>query len=114
MTEVLNGASGVIISLIFSYVPKVQNWYAVLDSKNKRLVMLGMLFVVTVGIYALACLGVADRFGLQVTCDQDGLVALVQAFLTALIANQATYLISPKPEPLILPEPEYEDIAKPF
>ena len=98
MTEILTGGAGVVLSLIFSYVPQVREWYEKLSGRDKRLVMLAALAFVAAGIYGLACWGVAGRFGLEVGCDRDGVVTLVQAFFSALIANQATYLISPKAE----------------
>jgi len=111
--EALSGAAGVVLSLLFSYVPQLRTWYQGLNGNNKRLVMLGFLAVITVGIYGLACLGVADEFGFQASCDQNGALALAQVFFWAVVGSQATFLISPRPEPQVLPEPEYQDIASP-
>lgn len=88
--------AGSILSLLFSYVPGLSTWFDGLKSEVKRLVMLGLLLVVAVGVVALACAGYASDLGLSITCDRPGIAAVAQAFILALIANQATYQITPK------------------
>jgi len=91
-SETLSSVFGVVLSLVFSYLPGAEGWYTPLDPNKKRLVMLASLLVITAAVYGLACAG--EYSGL--TCDHTGLVAAVKMFVAALIANQATYLISPK------------------
>lgn len=88
---VLAGVAGVLLSLIFGYVPGLKQWFDGLDSMYRRLIMLGALVVVTAGAFGLACVG---WFNMPLTCDQAGLEGLVTAFIAALVANQATYSIS--------------------
>jgi len=91
--ENLSSIFGVVLSLIFSYLPGAKGWYESLTTDYKRVVMLFGLALITAAAYGLACAG---QYG-GLTCDQPGLASAVQIFIAALIANQATYLISPKP-----------------
>jgi hypothetical protein len=95
--EQLNVVAGVVLSLAFSYIPGLSDWYGGLDGTKKRLVMLAALAAVALGSAALSCGNVV----LVVVCDKAGLLALFYAFVQAVIANQATYLISPRVQRLI-------------
>jgi hypothetical protein len=90
--EQLSSIAGVILSLIFSYVPKVSEWYAGREATEKRLIMAGLLLLVALGAFGLSCADVVS----VVTCNKDGALGLVYAFIAALVANQATFAISPK------------------
>lgn len=90
--ELLAGIVGVIISLLFSYVPKFNTWYAALESSIKSLIMLVMLLVVTGAIFGGACL---SWFTTDITCNQAGVWKAISIFISALIANQGIYQLSP-------------------
>jgi len=101
--EFLTAASGVLLSLGFSYIPGLQTRFDRLDGVHKRLVMLGLLALASLGVFGLACLQWANAenplqaLGIQgVTCSQVGALGLVRSFVLAVIANQATFLISPR------------------
>jgi hypothetical protein len=96
--EELGAVAGVVLSLMFSYVPGVREKWDALEGTVKRLVMAGLLALTALVIYGLACSGIAELAGLVggITCDASGVVALVRVFVTALVVNQATYQISPK------------------
>ena len=95
--ELLSSFCAVLLSLAASYIPGFSGWFAGLDGGRKRLLMLGLLAGLSAAIYGLACLGLADSLGLSLTCDQPGGLALLRAFLAALISNQAAFAISPRP-----------------
>ena len=90
--ESLSMYAGVILSIVFSYIPGVNSWYGTRTPDLKRLVMLASLVIATAVIFGLACAG----YWAGVVCAQTGAVALVKLFVAALIANQATFLVSPK------------------
>jgi hypothetical protein len=94
--ESLSLVAGTLLSLIFSYVPGIHNSYSNLESTIKRLIMLGLLLVVSGSIYGLSCLGWAQEWGMAITCNQSGLMALIRQTLIAIIANQSVYAISPQ------------------
>ena len=83
--------SGVILSLAFSYIPGLRYKYALLPADYKRLIMLGALLAVALGIYGASCTGLSQ----QVTCDIAGAQSLLGFFISAAIANQAAYMITP-------------------
>ncbi len=91
--EVLALVVGMVLSLAFSYVPGLNTKYAGLGAEVKRLIMLGMLFLVAAVIYAGTCGGWFDS---GISCDRTGLMHLVTIFITAMIANQSTYLVTPQ------------------
>jgi len=88
--------AGVVLSMLFSYVPGLNTWFAALESIYKRLIMLGLLLLTAGAVYGIACLGWGGDLGVALTCDKQGLVELVRAFVLAMIANQAAYQISPE------------------
>lgn len=90
-SERLAEFAGIVLSLAFSYVPGLREKYDALDTIQKQLVMLASLAVVTGAVFGLSCAGIMDG----VTCTKTGAIGLLQAFVSALVANQSTYLISP-------------------
>jgi hypothetical protein len=90
--EFLSLVSGVALSLLFSYVPKVKDWFGALESDYKRLVMLGALLLSAAAVMGLSCAGWYDL----VSCDQAGIKQLVEVFILAAIANQGAYMLTPK------------------
>jgi len=90
--EELCAIAGAVLSLLFSYVPRLSEWYDALAPTMKRLLMAALLIVVAAAIFGLSCWGVLAR----VECTQAGALGLVKVLIAALVANQATYLISPK------------------
>ena len=85
--------AGAVLSLAFSYIPGLSNWYGKLDAIAKRLVMLGLLVVTAGAVFGIACWGIVET---GVTCDQAGALGMVRALIAAMIANKATFLISPR------------------
>src|SRR5512147_2420404 len=97
--------AGALLSLGFSYIPGLREWYARLGEGAvdgdggtlKRLVMLGLLVAVAAGSFALGCLGWAADLGLaSFACNQSGALGLVKALVLAIMANQSTFKLSPK------------------
>ncbi len=92
-SDELSAGAGVLLSVVFAYVPGVRAWFGGLDSDWKRVVMLVSLLAAALLVVGLSCAGIAGT----VPCTQAGALALARAFAAALITNQATYLISPRP-----------------
>lgn len=90
--EFLSLAAGVLLSLVFSYVPGLNAKFKALQADYQRLIMLAALALASIGVFGVACLGWID---VGVSCDQEGALAVLQAFVLALIANQSAYAISP-------------------
>lgn len=90
--EQLGALAGVVLSLLFSYVPGLNDKFAALDVTVKRLVMAALLLIVAGGALGLSCAQIVNA----VECTQNGLVQLVNVYIAALVANQAAYAISPQ------------------
>lgn len=85
--------AGVILALLFGYMPGLRGWYEALDAVRKAQVMAGLLLLAAGGVYGAACY----TPWAAVECSEAGFWQLVELFVTALIANQATYLIGVRP-----------------
>lgn len=93
-SEMLVGIAGVVLSLLFSYIPGLRVWYAGLISETKQLIMLGLILAISAAVYVLGCNGILVT---NIACDKGGIVSFVLIVITAIISNQAVYSISPKP-----------------
>jgi len=85
--------AGVLLSLLFEYVPGFAGWYGQQDEVKKRLVMLGLLVAAAVGIYALPCMGPFD----WVACTSGGAWDVVVMLVLAVTANQSAHRLTKKP-----------------
>jgi len=85
--------SGVVISLILEYFPKVNVWYNDLADNIQRLFVLGTGLVVVLGAVGLICL---EILSMPFVCTWPGLYDALLAYVAFIVANQATYLVSPK------------------
>lgn len=102
MTDVqLSALAGFVLSLFFSYTPGLKDKFDGLDTVTKRLVVAASLLVVALLAFGAACGGVAADFGLAVTCDKPGVIALFVNFVAALAANQATFVITKINKPTV-------------
>jgi hypothetical protein len=104
----LSTVASAVLSLGFSYVPRMRDWYDKLGvnvdgsddgGTKKRLVMLILLVLVVLVVFGLSCAGLGAGLGLNVTCDQPGAIGLVKALVFAIAANQGTYLITKRSKP---------------
>ena len=93
-SELIVSIAGIVLSLLFSYIPGLRTWYAALVVETKQLIMLGLLVVVSGSIFALGCYGILST---GIACDKYGIIALVQMLIVGVVSNQAAYLISPQP-----------------
>lgn len=94
----LAAISGGLLSLILSYLPGVAKWWEKRPGDQKRAIMVGLLFAVSLGIYGLGCWSVTKEYFQRyvcVNCGGEGLIQIIEAFIMALIANQATFQITP-------------------
>lgn len=94
--DTLSASAAILLSLAFSYIPPLNQYYQQLDATAKRLVMLIALLVTAAGAFTLTCAGFASVLGLPLSCDTPGALGLLRALIAALVANQATYALSPR------------------
>lgn len=87
--------TGAAISALFTYVPKLNVWFASFDAETKKLSMLVMMTLVTVLIFTLGCFDVIqiEKF----TCDRNTGWYFAYTLLLATFSNQGTDRVLPKP-----------------
>lgn len=89
--EQIASLAGVLLSLLFAYVPGVEAWYGGLDGTIKRIVMGGLLIVAAAGSLGWTCYQGGGDVAACLTANwQTYLTALV----AALVANQATFMLA--------------------
>jgi hypothetical protein len=103
LQTIVLGIAGVLLSLLFTYVPAAKAWF---DSKsNKGLLMLGFVILVSLAYFGLGCTSLAAQLSIAVTCDQAGILALGQMIVTVAMFNQTTFLFTQPGTPKALPAP---------
>ena len=102
--EQIAAIAGVVLALVFEYVPGISTWYELKDEQTKRLFMLGAMVLVVAGAYGLSC---ASLLAVWV-CTWSGAWDAVLALVSAIVANQGVHLLIKKPKPLKLPNPADE------
>lgn len=88
--------AAILVSLLFSYIPGLNDWFAIQTATKKRLVMLGVMLIVTLGAFGLSCTPLVVSLHLAVSCTAAGAYDLVPSFVAAVIASQAAFAISPQ------------------
>jgi len=87
----LSAIAGVVLSLVFSYVPGIKCWFETLESQEKQALMGVLLVIVALGVFGVSCARVIDT---GIGCTQGGAIGLVQVLIAALVSNQSTYLLT--------------------
>lgn len=90
--DFISYASGIALSLILGFAPKIKEAYNKLDSYQKQLVMLGLALIISLGIFGLSCAGWAEGLGLPVLdCSTNGFQQLLKLFGQVAGATILTY-----------------------
>ena len=92
--EFLAMIAGGLLSLLFSYVPKLNTWYAAKTEEVKKLTMLCLMLITTIVIFALGCGEIIPINNF--VCDQPSAVYFIYVFILAIVANQGIYKITPQ------------------
>lgn len=97
--NVLVITAGILLSALFSWVPRLNVWFNALTDNNKRLVMFLSLAAAVGAIFGAGCANfVIPGVTLSVTCDQSGFKELAQLLAYAVVSNQTAFLLLPKPK----------------
>lgn len=89
--NLISALAGAVLSVAFSYVPGLSDWFGALDGIYKRLVMAGTLLSVSLALFTGVCAGIVVGDGL--TCGRDGVLILLSVLWYALVANQTAYIV---------------------
>lgn len=79
--------AGIVIPLVFAYLPWVKDWFDGLDPKLKPIINLGTLLLITVVRLLWLC-----QFDWP--CIQEQLPSALTALFAALVANSTTYTVA--------------------
>ena len=103
VTPIILGICGLILSLIFSYVPAVKVWYG--NQKNNGLIMVLFVAIVSAAYFGLSCTNLGTQLNIQVACTQLGAMEVFWGFLACLTGNQLTYLTAGEAPVATVPVP---------
>ena len=90
--EQLGTTAGVILGLVFEYLPGLAKWYQAQEDNVQRLILLGAMLLVTLTIFGMGCAGLSDTFA----CTKEGAYQAIKVFVSGIISSQATYLVMPR------------------
>ena len=105
-SEMLVSIAGVVLSLLFSYIPGLRTWYAGLVAEVKQLIMLGLIVLVSGAVFALGCY---DILSTGIACDRYGVISLVWMIVLGLTSNQAAYMITPATNDVVIAKQMRDD-----
>lgn len=83
----IGAVAGIILSLLFKYVPGLDVWFSEQEPARKEQIMLGIMIVAVGGVYGLSCFGWLDIYA----CGSEGLKQAVFALVGAVLGNQGAY-----------------------
>jgi len=83
----IGAVAGVVLSLLFKYIPGLNAWFEEQDSTGKELIMLGIMITAVGVVYGLGCFGWLDIYA----CGSEGLKQAVFALVGAVVGNQGAY-----------------------
>lgn len=89
-SELLASVVAIVMSLSFSYIPGLSDWFDPLPPTQKQAIMGGLLVIVALGAFGLSC----GQIITAVTCDKTGALGLLQTLIAALVANQGVYKLT--------------------
>lgn len=94
-SEKLASIVGVLISLLFAYLPGLKTWFDKQTSEAKGGITAGITVLAAFAIYGLSCAGWFTELG--VTCSQGGLQQLISIVIGALVGLAGTYVTLVRP-----------------
>lgn len=90
--EFLISLTGVVLSVCFSYIPKLNTWFAVQEPQMKLLIMAGIMAAVTAALVGLSCTNTM----VFMTCDKQGFVNTILIFFQGMVLNQTAFVATPQ------------------
>ena len=86
-------AAGILLSVVFGYVPNAREWFEALIPARKAQFMVA-LNLAAAGIVAAGSCWLGYGW---ITCDANGWKTLLELFAYAILANQTTYQVAVRP-----------------
>jgi len=85
--EIVVAVAGILLSVVFEYVPKVEAWYGALSKSAKQGIMALSVLIVVVVAMLISCFGPYD----YAACTETGIWEAVELLILALVANQTAH-----------------------
>lgn len=86
ISGVLLGIGGA-LSLILEYVPWLRDKWNKLDKQQKKVASVGLMFVITLGVYGLSCFTTWSAWA----CPDSNVVSFIGNLILAIAANQGVH-----------------------
>lgn len=86
ITGILLGLGG-LTSLVLEYSPWVKTRWEKLSSQAKRLISVGLMVVVTLGVYALSCFTTVSAWA----CPDPDVLSFIGNLVLAIVSNQGVH-----------------------
>lgn len=93
-SELILTIAGIVLSLLFSYIPNFNLWFAALSKQTKQLTMLATILVVCAAAAALDYWEFVD-LGIDLA-TKSGISDFSFSVILSIIANQTAHKISPE------------------
>lgn len=93
VAQLVAALAGLALSIAFSWVPRLKDWYDAQSATGKRGVMILATVMAALLVFALGCAGVVQG----VDCSSQGARDLATLVLYAVVTNQTAYSILPQP-----------------
>ena len=90
--EQLGSLAGIVLGLVFEYLPGLAKWYQAQEDNVQRLVLLGTMAVIAAVIFGTGCIGLNETFA----CTKEGAYEAIKVFVSGIISSQAAYLVLPR------------------
>ena len=94
ISNVLLFVLGVLLQLVFLYIPEAKTWYQ--RQSHQGLLMLGMVVLLGVAIFGLSCTPLVVYLHIAIACTVGDAFNLLGAIVIIATGNQLTYLFAPQ------------------
>jgi hypothetical protein len=97
--ETFGVVAGIVLTLLFTFAPKLNVWFAAKAEAEKQQWMAVLLLLIAAAGTALSCTGLM----VVIVCTKDGIVAFfLYTLVPAIISNQSVDRLIPKPKSVIM------------
>lgn len=93
--EALMLLMGGFMSLLFTYFPGLNTWYASKAEKTKKIVMAVLLAAITAALYAGMCIGMVTVA--EMVCDVASGIDMIYFLVLAIVGNQGIFKLTVQP-----------------
>jgi hypothetical protein len=89
--ENLAAAVGVLVAVALQYFPRLKDWYDLKTENEKKLIAIGVGFVVVAVAFVVGCFDLPVSYWV---CTTDGAYEALQVWGVYVLTNQTTYALA--------------------